>query len=113
MIREAAESGTFDDVAGSGQPIPGLAQPYDPAWWARTWIVNERSRDLAAELSHRVEREVPRILSGDVTDKVRTDLESLNVMIVDHNESSQEGYGLPLLDVERQLKERATRRTGR
>jgi hypothetical protein len=56
---------------------------------------------------------VPRILSNDVTDKVRTDLESLNVLIVDHNESSQEGYGLPLLDVERLLKERATCRIGR
>ena len=63
-------------------------------------------------MARRVERELLQILSNDVTEKVRTDLESFNVLIVDHNESSKEGYGLPLLDVDRLPKERATHRTG-
>ena len=45
-IREAMESGEFDDLPGAGKPIPGAGQPDDPLWWVRRWI--ERDRQDAA-----------------------------------------------------------------
>ena len=114
IIREAAETGAFDNVEGAGQPIVGLARPYDPAWWARNWITADRARERSADLARLIEREVPLALAGNVEQEARTKLESLNVEIVANNDSSRhEGNGLPLLDVERLLKERAIRRSGR
>ena len=114
VIREAAETGTFDDVEGAGQPIAGLARTYDPAWWARNWIAADRARERSADLARLIEREVPLALAGNVEQEAKTKLESLNVQIVVNNDSSRhEGNGLPLLDVESLLKEWAIRRSGR
>lgn len=44
-IREAAEAGEFDDLEGSGKPIPDIDVPYDPAWWARRWVERDRRLD--------------------------------------------------------------------
>ena len=34
-IREAMERGEFDDLPGSGKPLPPLGDPNDPLWWVR------------------------------------------------------------------------------
>ena len=43
IIREAMDSGDFDDLAGSGQPIPGAGVVDDEMWWVRSWL--ERNHD--------------------------------------------------------------------
>ncbi|MDJ0925329.1 MAG: DUF1992 domain-containing protein [Acidimicrobiia bacterium] len=110
VIREAQESGKFDDAAGVGQPIPDIDRPYDPAWWARRWLVRERYRENAAELARNVVEEIPRILAGTVESEVRAGLESLNTRIEAHNEVCPSGNALPRLDVAGLLKEWAVRR---
>lgn len=40
------EAGEFDDLPGSGKPIPDLDRPYDPEWWAKKLIERERLRDI-------------------------------------------------------------------
>lgn len=40
-IREAIEEGQFDDLPGSGKPIPDIDEPYDPDWWIKQWIRRE------------------------------------------------------------------------
>lgn len=109
VIREAQEDGKFDDVAGSGQPIPDLDRPYDPAWWARRWVATEREREQTLELIKAIDIRIPRILAGTVEHKVRTDLESLNAQIEQHNARFAEGNVVPLLDVAALMRERASR----
>ena len=112
VIREAQESGKFDDVAGSGEPIPDLDRPYDASWWARRWVTRERQRDATITLAREVEQELPRLLAGTVEDRLRTGLESLNTKIREHNSAAPKGNDLPLLDVDQLLREWAKRRSG-
>jgi hypothetical protein len=109
VIREAQEAGKFDGVAGSGQPIPDIDRPYDPAWWARRWVATEREREQTVELIKAIDAQLPRILAGTVEHKVRTDLESLNTRIERHNARFADGDAVPLLDVAALLEERASR----
>lgn len=43
IIREAMEAGEFDDLPGTGKPIPGAGSFDDEGWWVRSWV--ERNRD--------------------------------------------------------------------
>ena len=112
VIREAQEAGVFDDLAGSGQPIPDIDRPYEDSWWARRWIRVERGRAVTAQLATRVQAELPRVLASTVESEVRAGLESLNTRIEEHNSSAPEVNGLPLLDIEALLTGWATRRGG-
>lgn len=53
-IQEAQRAGAFDNLPGSGRPLPGLEEPYDPMWWVRKWLKRERLKaGLLAALDHR------------------------------------------------------------
>lgn len=41
QIRAAMARGEFDDLPGSGKPIPGLDRPHDPDWWVKRLIERE------------------------------------------------------------------------
>jgi hypothetical protein len=41
-IRESMERGEFDNLPGSGRPLPDLAQPYDELWWLRKKLREEK-----------------------------------------------------------------------
>ncbi len=41
QIREAQERGEFDNLPGSGKPIPGRGEPYDENWWVKDWVRRE------------------------------------------------------------------------
>lgn len=43
IIREAMEEGDFDDLPGTGRPIPGAGTVDDEMWWVRSWL--KRNRD--------------------------------------------------------------------
>ncbi len=38
LIREAIEAGEFDDLPGTGKPVPGAGRPDDDLWWVRAWM---------------------------------------------------------------------------
>ena len=38
LIREAIESGDFDNLPGAGKPIPRAGKPDDGYWWFRDWV---------------------------------------------------------------------------
>lgn len=40
-IREAAEQGAFDDLEGSGRPLPILEEPYEENWWLKRFVQRE------------------------------------------------------------------------
>lgn len=37
-IREAMERGEFDDLPGTGEPLPDAGRPYDELWWVKKWV---------------------------------------------------------------------------
>ncbi|SDR65250.1 DnaJ family domain-containing protein [Agrococcus carbonis] len=55
-IQQAIRRGEFDDLPGTGKPIPGLDRPYDPDWWIKRKIEREQLQGLGpAALTLRVE----------------------------------------------------------
>jgi hypothetical protein len=53
LIREAMQAGDFDDLPGTGQPIPGAGTVDDEIWWVRKWL--ERNRDPSDQRSSKSE----------------------------------------------------------
>lgn len=47
QIREAQERGEFDNLPGSGKPLPDRGQPYDENWWIKDWVRRENLTGLA------------------------------------------------------------------
>ena len=45
-IREGVERGEFDDLPGTGKPLPGAGEPYDEMWWVKAWL-RRNQLDLA------------------------------------------------------------------
>jgi hypothetical protein len=41
QIREARESGAFDDLPGAGKPLPGRGEAYDENWWLKDFVRRE------------------------------------------------------------------------
>ncbi len=109
LIREAEEAGEFDDLPGKGRPIDDLHRPYDPAWWARSWLARETVAEEARDIAARVRREVPRILAGNDEPAMAVGLERLNLAIADVNRRLAEADRLQLLDVEVLIAGRASR----
>ncbi len=47
-IQQAIEEGQFDNLPGTGKPIPDIDEPYDPMWWVKQWVRREKlGRELA------------------------------------------------------------------
>src|SRR3954454_15788857 len=40
-VREAQERGEFDDLPGSGKPLPGIDGNYDEEWWLKDLVRRE------------------------------------------------------------------------
>ena len=38
IIRAAQEKGEFDDLPGTGKPLPGAGTKDDDLWWVRSWL---------------------------------------------------------------------------
>ncbi|QKW18456.1 DUF1992 domain-containing protein [Kitasatospora sp. NA04385] len=55
QIREAAERGAFDDLPGSGKPLPGEGRPYHEMWWIREKMEREGLSHLPPSLALRAE----------------------------------------------------------
>jgi len=79
QIREAAERGEFENLAGSGQPIPDLDATYDPAWWARRFIRRENANVRADDLRRLIRSEVPHL-------RVASDRQGAEVRVAEINE---------------------------
>lgn len=62
QVRAAQDSGAFDNLPGTGKPIPNLDQPYDENWCVKRKL---REEDVPAEAllppSLRLRREIERL----------------------------------------------------
>jgi hypothetical protein len=70
-IREAMEEGRFDNLPGSGKPIPGIDEPPDEDWWVKQKLKDEGLSIVPPILEAR--RELERLL--DELPRLRTEAE--------------------------------------
>jgi hypothetical protein len=104
-IRESMERGEFENLPGSGQPIPDLARPYDELWWLRKKLREEKlSIDPPAlTLRRELDDTRARIAAAGTEAEVRRLVATINERIVYVN--SHITFGPPSdivpLDVER------------
>lgn len=83
-IRESMERGEFDNLPGSGEPLPDLARPYDELWWLRKKLREEKlSIDPPAlTLRKEVDGARARIAAARSETEVRRLVEAINERIV-------------------------------
>lgn len=93
QIREAREEGAFDNLSGTGKPLPDIDKPYDPDWWTKQLIRREQISMLppALELLRRVEAEMKIIWTLGREADVRKRLTGLNAEIRKVNARTAEG----------------------
>jgi len=87
QIREAVARGEFDDLEGSGQPLPGIERPYDPGWWARQLVERERLNTALDQELDTVDQALARIWPLTNEKAVRTAVAELNARIETINAS--------------------------
>ncbi|WES64177.1 DUF1992 domain-containing protein [Microbacter sp. GSS18] len=83
-IQQAMRRGEFDDLPGSGKPIPHLGDHHDPDWWIRRKIESEQLTGLGPPaLTLRVEdaRLEERLDELSTEDDVRDALEDFNARV--------------------------------
>lgn len=106
QIREATERGEFDNLPGSGQPIPGLNGRDDEDWWVKGFLERENIKPpLPTSLARRKEvLDLAETLS-DVYDEqtVRAIVADLNRRILDSHRRRVDGPPIVMrpVDVER------------
>jgi hypothetical protein len=108
LIREAADRGELDNLAGAGKPIPDLDQPYDEAWWIKRKLRQENLSYLPPTLALRKEAEdaLAAVARARSERQVRRIVEDINHKILEANRKAASGPPLNLMpfDVERLLK---------
>ena len=80
-IREAMESGEFDDLPGTGKPIPGAGRPHEPNWWVRSFLERERSDDRRRADYERIEARFGALWALDSESEVRRAVSRLNAEV--------------------------------
>lgn len=45
LISQAMSDGEFDDLPGTGRPIPGQGIRDDALWWVRSWVRRNSATD--------------------------------------------------------------------
>ncbi|GAA3076581.1 DUF1992 domain-containing protein [Streptosporangium carneum] len=105
QIREATERGEFDDLPGTGKPLPGEGRPHDEMWWIRQKMQAENlSFPLPGTLALRKEAEESRAaaVAARSEDEARRIIGAVNDKIRESYGKSLSGPPLvqPLIDVE-------------
>jgi hypothetical protein len=80
QIREAQESGEFENLPGFGKPIFEVDEPDDDLWWVKNLLNREKLSILppSLEILRTVEREMERIMRLRREDQVRRAVVRLN-----------------------------------
>ncbi|MGH8794149.1 MAG: DUF1992 domain-containing protein [Stackebrandtia sp.] len=85
QIREAQERGDFDDLPGTGKPLPGKGEQLAEDWWLREYVKREKLGSAVLPTTLRLRREIEdleRNLSKKRTETaVRQFVDDLNTQI--------------------------------
>jgi hypothetical protein len=101
-IREAMQAGCFDNLPGTGKPIPGIDDPPDPDWWVKQKIKNEGLSIVPPILEARreLERTLAELPAIKSESEVRRRLERVNQQIRDSIASPHPGPAVVVLPVD-------------
>jgi hypothetical protein len=114
LIREAEERGEFEDLPGSGKPIPDLDKPFDELWWVKSKLHREGLSYMPPSVALRKEAHdaLEAAARADSEAEVRQLIEEINERIREANRKGIRGPSLMLvpLDVERVVREWRARR---
>ena len=99
QIRRASEGGEFDDLPGSGQPIPDLDKPHDENWWVKRKLRDEGLSYLPPSLALRKEAAEARAaaLSAPTEAEARRIIEDVNELIREANRKGIRGPSIMLV----------------
>jgi hypothetical protein len=110
QIREATERGEFDNLPGSGKPLPDLDKPYDEMWWIKQKVRSEGlSMPLPPTLALRKNAQEARAeaVGARSETEARRIIEEINARIREAIRTGLQGPPLNLMpyDVERVVSE--------
>jgi len=93
QISDSRRKGEFDDLPGTGLPIPDIGGAYDPMWWAKSLMKREGLGHLPEILQVRldVETSLERLASMPSEASVRERFAALNERIFKVNTTAQTG----------------------
>ena len=118
QVQQAMRRGDFDNLPGTGKPIPDLDAPHDPDWWLKRLIERERITGvLPPALALRTEdARMDETLDHETTAAgVRRIVEDFNARIVEARRQLQGGPPVitPLRDADREIAAWQQRRDAR
>lgn len=117
QVQQAMRRGEFDNLPGTGKPIPDLDAPHDPDWWLKRLIEREHISVLPPALALRTEHaRMDETLDRETTpDGVRRVVEDFNARIIDARRQLQGGPPVitPLRDVDDEIRAWKERRANR
>jgi hypothetical protein len=117
QVKQAMERGDFDNLPGSGKPIPDLGDAHDPNWWIKKLVERENVALLPPSVALRkedaaLEATLDRL---NVEAEVRRHVEDFNQRVIAARYRLPEGP--PLVTMPRDVEEAVTawreRRTAR
>lgn len=79
-IQRAEQDGAFDNLPGAGKPLPDIDAPYDPMWWVKKFVKQQRLESMRPEFKLRVEieRTLEKLPTMPSEARVRATLSELN-----------------------------------
>jgi len=118
QVQQAMRRGDFENLPGTGKPIPGIDAPHDPDWWLKGLIERERITGvLPPALALRTEdARMNETLDRETTaEGVRRVIEDFNARIVEARRQLQGGPPVitPLREVDREIAAWQERRDAR
>jgi hypothetical protein len=107
QLREARERGDFDNLPGTGKPLPDAGREYDEDWWVKDWLAREGStssvlpptlqlRREAEDLQELVDRRTSEADVRDLVERLNEQIRTARVGLMDGPPVL-----LPPLDVEK------------
>jgi hypothetical protein len=109
QIRRARERGAFDDLPGTGRPIPDLDKPFDQQWWVKDKLRREDLSYMSPSVALRKEAHdaLDAALDADSEAEVRKIVADINERIREANSKGIRGPSLMLVpyDVERVVRD--------
>jgi hypothetical protein len=69
QIRVGMESGAFDDLPGTGRPVPDLDRPRDEMWWVRDKVRREGVTSVPPAVAVRRELDATVVAIAEATNE--------------------------------------------
>lgn len=98
-LRQAMADGSWDDLPGMGKPLPDLDREYEPGWWAKRWVAQQKQAMVVDELRRAIRDELPRLRTMRDREAARERADTLNRLVAEVNERLPVGERIPAVEL--------------